>query len=80
MVKRNVNKYEPPSFETIKAAVSGEVCAINTVLKHYSRYILYLSNRIYTDLSGAIHMEIDTEMKSRMETKLITGILKFRIS
>ena len=80
MISDNVYKYEPPSFEMIEAAVSGEACAVNGILQHYEKYVLCLSNRYSFGPSGKIHTVIDPELKNRLETKLINRILKFRVS
>ena len=62
---------------TIEAAASGDVDAINAVLKHYERYIAALSTRTLYDENGFPHLCVDEEMKRRLETKLITKILSF---
>ena len=73
-------KHETPPFETIREAVTGEVCAINAILRHYNGYILSIASRYSVDPSGKIHTVVDSEMKNRLETKLITRILRFRIA
>jgi len=80
MTKNKTSKYSLPPFETIEAATSGDVCAINAILRHYSGYILSLSSRPCVDSFGNLHMVVDPEMKRRLETKLITRILKFRVA
>ncbi len=62
---------------TIEAAASGDVDAINAVLKHYERYIAALATRTLYDENGNPHLCVDEEMKRRLETKLITNILSF---
>ena len=54
--------------------------AINAVLEHYAGYICTLSTRPFIDDAGTIHMRVDPEMRRRLETKLITRILKFKIA
>ena len=56
-------------FEIIEKAVAGEPEAIDTVLRHYTGYIKYLS--IYKG-----HINDDTQ--DRLKTKLVEAILKFR--
>lgn len=65
-------------YSTIEAAASGNVDAINAVLKHYERYIAALSTRTLYDENGAPHLCVDEEMRRRLETKLITKILTFK--
>ena len=66
-------------YTTIEAAASGDVDAINAVLKHYERYIAALATRTLYDENGTPHLCVDEEMKRRLETKLITKILNFDV-
>jgi len=65
-------------YGVIEAAVSGNIEAINVVLKHYERYIVVLSTRKLYDENGSTHLCVDNELKRRLETKLITKILEFK--
>ena len=65
-------------YPVIVAATGGDIEAINTVLKHYEGYIAVLSTRELYDEYGKPHMCVDEELRRRMETKLIAGILTFR--
>jgi hypothetical protein len=67
-------------FSTIEFATSGNVDAINTVLKHYERYISALATRTLYDERGVPHLCVDEEMIRRIETKLITKILDFKVN
>ena len=66
-------------YSTIEAASSGNVDAINAVLRHYERYIAALATRTLYDEVGVPHLCVDEEMKRRLETKLITKILGFKL-
>ena len=66
-------------YSTIEAATYGNVDAINAVLRHYERYIAALATRTLYDENGAPHLCVDEEMKRRLETKLITKILDFKL-
>ncbi|MDD4495900.1 MAG: helix-turn-helix domain-containing protein [Eubacteriales bacterium] len=68
------------SFPVIAAAANGDVDAINAVLKRYEGYIARLSTRMLYDADGNTYMVVDEEMRRRLETKLITKILKFKIA
>lgn len=68
------------SFPVIAAAVSGNVDAINAVLKRYEGYIAQLSTRMLYDEDGNTYAVVDEEMRRRLETKLITKILKFKVA
>lgn len=68
------------SFPVIVAAVNGNVDAINAVLKRYEGYIAQLSTRKLYDEDGNSYIVVDEEMRRRLETKLITKILKFKVA
>ena len=63
----------------IEAAAGGHVEAINAVLKHYAGYIARLSMRELYDEYGNPHLCVDEELRRRLETKLITKLLTFRV-
>ena len=65
-------------FSVIVAATSGNIEAINAVLKFYEGYIAVLSTRQYYDDKGNSHWFVDEEMRRRLETKLITRIILFK--
>jgi len=73
-------KHPLPSFETIEAATTGDIIAINAVLRHYDGYMNSLCSRPCVDTYGNFYMAVDPEMKRRLETKLITKILQFRVA
>lgn len=79
------HKPEKPRFgllpyPIIAAAVNGDIDAINRVLRHYEGYIAALSMRQLYDEYGCAHWCIDEEMRRRLETKLITRILTFKLT
>ena len=65
-------------YSLIKAAASGNVDAINAVLKHYERYIMALAARTLYDENGVPYLCVDEELRRRLETKLIIKILDFK--
>ncbi|MDL2252748.1 helix-turn-helix domain-containing protein [Ruminococcaceae bacterium OttesenSCG-928-A11] len=67
-------------YSVIAAASHGDVDAINAVLKHYEGYIAVLSTRQLYDESGCPHACVDDGLRRRLETKLITKILTFRVA
>lgn len=67
-------------FHVIKAASEGDVDAITKVVDHYERYIMKLSIRKMFDEYGQIHYCIDETLRRRLETKLITKVLQFKIA
>jgi hypothetical protein len=68
------------SYPVIVLAASGDVDAINAVLKHYEGYISALSTRQLFDKSGNLQLCVDEALRRRLETKLITKILTFNIA
>ena len=68
------------SYPVIVLAASGDVDAINAVLKHYEGYIAALSTRQLLDESGNLHLCVDEALRRRLETKLITKILTFNVA
>ncbi len=64
-------------FAVIEAAASGDVGAINKVLKHYEGYIIALSTKRLFDEDGNAHYFVDEEMRRTLETKLIVKIMQF---
>lgn len=78
--KSNRDKQDDmPSFHIIRAASNGDIEAINAVLKHYEGYIASLSVRKLYDEYGQVHYCVDETLRRRLETKLITKILDFKI-
>ena len=68
------------SYPVIVLAASGDVDAINAVLKYYEGYIAALSTRQLLDESGNLHLCVDEALRRRLETKLITKILTFNVA
>ena len=67
-------------FSIIAAASHGDVNAINTILKYYEGYITVLSRRMIYDAAGNGHIIVDKDLQRRLETRLITKILEFRVA
>lgn len=74
------NKYRLVSFPVIAAASSGDIEAIDKVLKHYAGYISALATRTLYDEYGNPHLCVDDDIRRRLETKLITKLLQFNIA
>ena len=67
-------------FEVIRAASSGNVGAIQVVLKHYEGYIAKLATRKFFDEYRHSYNCVDEALRKRLETKLITKVLDFKIA
>lgn len=78
--KQSVQNTSLLPFPVIAAAAGGDVDAINAVLKHYEGYIAALSMKRLYDENGTPHLCVDGELRRRLETKLITKILAFKIA
>lgn len=68
------------SYNIIVSAASGDVEAINTVLKHYEGYIAALATRKLYDEYGNPHYCVDETLRRKLETKLITKVLAFDVA
>ena len=67
-------------IEVIRSASSGDVEAIQEVLKHYEGYIAKLATRKVYDEYGNSYYCVDEALRRRLETKLITKVLDFKIA
>ncbi len=56
-------------FEVIEKAIAGEPEAVDTVLRHYTGRIKYLST---------YQRHINDDIQDRLKSKLVEAILKFR--
>lgn len=72
-------KKELPEFKIIEAAIEGDVDSINQIIAYFQPFIESESRRKFTDEYGKTQYVVDEYMKRRMETKLITKILDFKI-
>lgn len=70
---------EPPKFEVIDAAIRGDVESINQILLYFQPYIEDQCKRKFINEFGMVQYVVDEHMKRRLETKLITKILDFKI-
>lgn len=69
--KQNMRNRKLVSFEVIEKAVAGEPDAIDTVLRHYTGHIKYLSN-----YQGGINDDI----QDRLKAQLMKAILQFQFA
>jgi len=64
-------------YRCIAQAVKGDVEAVSYVINHFESYMISLSRRNLFDSMGNAYSHIDSDIKRRLETKLIIAILKF---
>lgn len=77
MKPRNDLRCHLISYSTIIAATKGDPEALATVLNRYRGYMTKLSVRRLRDDYGNVYECLDEELRSRLELKLIAGILAF---
>lgn len=70
---------EPVEFEVIRAAIQGDIDSINQIIAYFQPYIKSKCKRKFKDEFGHEQYVTDEYMKRRLETKLITKILDFKI-
>ena len=66
-------------FEVIAKSTKGDDESINKVLNHFSGYIAKMSVRKIYDNFGNARYIIDDDICKRIENKLVSKILLFRI-
>ena len=74
------NNYRLVPYELIVSANRGNINAINSIIAFYSGNIATLSTRFCQDEYGNRYRFTDDTIRHRLETKLITKILTFKIS
>lgn len=67
------------SFPVISVAAIGDAEAMCAILKHYEGYIVKLCTRTLKDDAGNSYSYVDEEMRNRLQVRLITRTLVFRI-
>ena len=63
----------------ILSANAGEPEAMNIVLSHYEKYIIYLSVRRFRKKEGYTYYGVDEDVRIRLQSRLIEAVLKFKI-
>lgn len=58
-------------YPIIAAAVAGDAEAVSRVVRHYSSYIAALSTRTSYGSDGYPRLQVDEELRNRLEAKLI---------
>ena len=66
-------------YHIIMEATTGNIEAINIVLKHFEGYIAVLATKQLYDKHGVPHYCVDETLRRRLERKLIMKILEFEI-
>lgn len=66
---------KPIPVPVILAAVNGDENALAAVVAHYQKYIRVLATKPLKDEYGNTYLYVDEDMRLRIETKLIHGIV-----
>ncbi|WP_376701546.1 helix-turn-helix domain-containing protein [Listeria booriae] len=66
-------------FEIIEQATQGDIDAIRYILDFFNAYISKLATRRLYDELGICQVVVDHDLKSRIESKLISKILEFKL-
>lgn len=69
---------EPPAYETIIAARSGDPYALSVLLRHYDAYISELSKRKRKTKHGKTVDDIDPALKAVLQEKLTKATLNWK--
>ncbi|AOA00692.1 transcriptional regulator [Carnobacterium divergens] len=73
------NNQEILPFAVVLLAMNGDVNTLNQVVKHFERYILKLSQKTLFGEFGNPHIQVETEIKCILETRLIIAVLNFEL-
>ena len=71
--------YSRVPFDVIVQAIDGDVVAINQIKEHFRPYMMQRSLRFLKDEVGQKHLVVDEVLSARIETRLLTKILAFKI-
>jgi hypothetical protein len=80
MKNNNFSNYRHLPFDTIKAATTGDIEAMNAVMRHFGGYIATLSVRPIRDEDGNEKYMVDEAIRAELEAKLAAAVLRFRVA
>ena len=78
-MRKGTDQYRNLPYEVISAAVCGDPEAMTIVQDHYKGYITELSTSVKYDCYGFRHSWLNENLRRRLEGKLITVTMKFRL-
>lgn len=70
--------FEPPAYETIIAARSGDPYALSVLFRHYDAYISELSKRKKRANHGKTVDDVDLALKAVLQEKLMKATLNWK--
>ena len=80
MNRHHHKKYGLVPYQTLTLATKGNIEAIEAILQHYRSYIITLAIKQAHDQYGSPYCIVDEHLRCRLEAKLITTILNFKIA
>ncbi|AQY51522.1 conjugative transposon protein [Listeria weihenstephanensis FSL R9-0317] len=66
-------------YEIIEQATQGDIFAVRYVLEYFGSYISKLATRKLYDEFGVCQVVVDHDLKSRIESRLISKIFEFNL-
>ena len=73
------NKSAYVTYPVLLAAKDGDMQAMESIINHYRGLICTLAMRTAYRADGTIYHFVDNDIRHRMESTLIEGILRFEI-
>jgi len=73
-------RIKPLPISVIDEAASGDVDAMQAILKHYEGYIHTLATIKTYDEIGKLHYLLDETLKSELEVTLIMKVMGFKMT
>jgi hypothetical protein len=74
------SNYKLLPFDTIKAATTGDISAMDAVMRHFGGYIATLSLRPMRGEDGYERYAVDETIRRELEAKLAAAVLNFRVA
>lgn len=66
-------------ISTILHAIEGDEIALQTILMFYRPYMKTIASNPTYDVYGVATITVDEELMSRLETKLLLSVLRFKV-
>jgi len=79
MKKHCAKKFNRPNYSSIKAAINGDMEAINKIINHYQSYIIKISGIRYIDQYGRVQYYLDEIIYQQLRCKLVSQIFRFKL-
>ena len=73
------HQYHNLPYEVISDAVCGDPGAMEIVQEHYKGYITELATTVKYDCYGCRHAYLNENLRRRLEGKLVTVTMRFRL-